>query len=166
MNEQLKNIFDNVNYWLSFAEAKNGSILALGVVWVQILSDITIFTRINCIVWHFSLFNCILAMLVSLFSFFPLMGKVNLIKKQEVSKDLNLIFYRDIASIESSDKYYHLFIDKYGCSKNEDSIDLAKDYMYEIYINSKIATNKYHMFQFSLFFQIVSVIAYFIFQFL
>lgn len=152
-----ENQFERTNYWLSFAEAKNGAIIAINVALIAVL--ITIFDKapIFCIVAViFFLISCS----ISLISFIPNI-KGRPVRNKNAKKKIkpNLLFFKDIADIETADKYIELTINRYFDVKGKTLVDdLVNDLASEILMNSRIALKKYDCFKIALKFDFVALI--------
>ena len=84
-------------------------------------------------------------------------------KLQMNTRNNNLCFYSDIANFTTKEEYLSAVLLKYFLSKNLDNISKYNfDLSEEILINSKITTNKYTLFKFSLTFFIIALITIFI----
>lgn len=144
--EFLKEQLERTNYWLSFAEAKNGALVAINLatmaVIVELRSDEPVFCTIVLILLIFSSIVC-------LTSFFPnLKTHSENPKFNEDDSNLNILFYSDIAKL-SEEQYIKKIVTNYGNELDEETLDktIAKDYMSEVHINSCIAHRKFIMFK-------------------
>ena len=59
MQEQLKEIFDNVNNWVTFAEAKNAAIIAFNVACISCIWDIEGIKEIKILPYIWGRYNCL-----------------------------------------------------------------------------------------------------------
>lgn len=85
-------------------------------------------------------------------------------KLQMNTKNNNLCFYSDIANFTTKEEYLSAVLLKYFLSENLDNINKYNfDLSEEILINSKITSNKYVLFKFSLLFFIIALITIFLF---
>lgn len=140
--------FDKTNYWLSFAEAKNGALIAINVAIMAVLISIFDFAPFLCtLVMTFFL----ISICICLISFIPNLD--NNFSNLDVSnyENLNLLFYADIVKIGVAEKYIELVVQNYfhfdePIIFDKQIADLAK----EIIINSKITVNKYKKFKIAL----------------
>lgn len=131
---------ERTNYWLSFAEAKNGAIIAINVALMAVLISIFDMAPIFCII----AISCFLVSCsVSLFSFIPNTKSRPDANATLNDNELNLLFFGDIALIGTTERYIQLNINRYfsGCEISVNSLiyDLAS----EVLINSQIASKKY-----------------------
>ncbi|NUM78330.1 hypothetical protein HUU40_28545 [candidate division KSB1 bacterium] len=105
MQEQLWKIFDNINFWLNYAERKNS--LLLTVIGLQITAINLFSSEIDWIL-KVSLALLFLGFLVTLFSFFP-RTRTQILNHSSKRKPIgpldNLLFYDDIAKY-SLDEYF------------------------------------------------------------
>lgn len=151
----LESIFANVNSWLTYAEAKNGALLGLNIAVIC-----AIFALEGPIqLWNATLIVILLvATVISMFSFCPNLKSANdqqaannRAQSSNGARAENLLFYGDIAKIESPGKYLKKLFDIYY-----DNLDIGqasqieKDYVEEIWINSRITVRKYHNFRLAL----------------
>lgn len=144
---------DRVNYWLSFAEAKNGALLALNVVALALLSD---FGTDYTVIWTFIVIVLLMSCAVSLWSFFPITKEPPCGK--EANYKNNLTFWGDIAAY-SSETYLNEVLRQYFPQSSECTVSrLAQDIANEITSNSKIAFRKYKFFKGALFLDGLAVI--------
>ncbi len=142
--EHFEKQLEKTNYWLSFAEAKNGALIAINVALTAAL--ITIFDKapIFCII----AISCFLASCaLSLFSFVPNTKSrpdANAILNDD---ELNLLFFGDIALIGTTERYIELSINRYFSGRGTSTNALVYDLASEILINSRIALKKYEDFK-------------------
>lgn len=149
--KRLEYILDSVNDWLRFAEAKNGTLLALNSVFSFGMVRI-IFTSHFEGVFFYCLMACATLLLLSalgcLLSFLP---KLSLgLPRRGASpmriQNVNSIYFGNIAKLGNSDDYLQHLLD---CKIVEDDIKndfFALDLVKQTFINSKIATTKYGYF--------------------
>lgn len=163
MEEKLKEIFNNVNEWLKFAEAKNGILIALvGTALLTLLDkssdilfldNISISNNIPVIKFDINFFVSIylvllmvflvIAICIILISFLPQTKQVFKIKGVKTKND-NSIFYGDI--IKYTPEEYLKFIEP----NRTDFTKSELDYACQIVINSHIAYRKYKYFELAL----------------
>ena len=155
--EFLKEQLERTNYWLSFAEAKNGALVAINLammaVIVELHSDVSVCYTIVLILLGVSSIVC-------LTSFFPNMKthSENPTFKVDISK-MNMLFYSDIAKL--SEKQYATLIEtNYGneLDKNILATTIAKNYVSEIHINSCIANRKFGLFKVAIEIDIIALV--------
>ena len=152
--ERLKFIFNNVNEWLKFAEAKNGAILAFnGAAIFAILSYIKkIPVIINPLLIYLLLATFLISILVNLITFIPILNalfKSRIIKSNSLKKTkLNLVFYRDIAKLSNKDFLNKFYKTYYPAIKNENS-SFEQDLSNQIVNNSIITYTKMLLFKIS-----------------
>lgn len=132
-----ENQLERTNYWLSFAEAKNGAIIAINVALIAVL--ITIFDKAHTF--------CVIA--ISCFLVFIPKTKSRPEEKKMISDgELNLLFYGDVASIGTTERYIELIINRYFSGKEMVLVNkLVYDIASEILINSRITVKKYNCFK-------------------
>lgn len=154
--EQLEKIFSNVNQWLSFAEVKNGAILAFNFTVLSFLSQDTILKNNYFLPVIYIII--LMSTTIVLISFMPNSG----IKIFDALKDSfllieprtkNLLYFERICFYDNNAylkavrrRYFGLDLpnqpDKY--------IQEELDYVEEIIINAKITTVKYFLFKLAL----------------
>jgi hypothetical protein len=139
VTERLEKIFNNVNSWLTFAEAKNASLLALngagvfGLVSFLNSSDYAGGQYFTLYLWMVIVF-LVLGMVISLLSFSP------------------LIFYGDLVDYNCAKEFViDIYKQYFEIDINEDQVKKVHlDYAEEILINSRIAVKKYRFFKWAL----------------
>ena len=145
LRKELKEIWANVNYWLSFAEAKNAGILAINIACIAAVMTTNIFD--DCLDLEIILVaGLLIAMLITLVSLTPLIYVVK-IRRPEKSDNDNPLFYGDIVKYEYKE-YLEYLAKRYG----EEEIkwgDYEEDLAREIVENSKITLLKYRYFKFT-----------------
>lgn len=157
MKEKLKEIFDNTNNWLNFAEAKNGALIAINsTLIIEIFSNL-FDQKINVnsclgISILFSLGLLLISNGIALWSFKPMTDKFVNTGSNDYN-DLILMFYGDIAKCKNATQYvlslYKNYFNDY--TKNEKDINKQEiDYAREIIYNSKITVRKYKFFRWAL----------------
>lgn len=152
--EYLKDVFNNINKWLSFAEAKNGSIIAFNTTFiVNVMKDIKEISITNIWCWILCIF-CV-SLLIALYSFKPNMKgleKIHINRKCEGHRILMLYSY--IAELSSYE--YIIKLNNEGIMVDEKN-KVHKDYVNEIIQNSRISVWKYKVFKKSLCISMVGV---------
>jgi len=148
MQEDLETIFDNVNDWLKFAEAKSATLLAAnGLVIFGLLRavqslNLEMLPKI-AITTIFSLFA--FSLLLCLSSFIPSLKLPFVENKKDINEKDNLLFFNHI------EKYgNHAYLKALAKSKGVSENDFTSfDYMLadQIIINSTIASYKYRLFK-------------------
>lgn len=167
--EQITVFFDKqlerTNYWLSFAEAKNGALLAINVAIMAVLVSVFELAPVCCAT---AIICFVISCGVCLKSFFPKVDsrpKKEKNKKEE-EKEPNLLFYGDIAKIISTERYIELSIMRYFPEyKNVECDKTIDDLASEILINSRIAMQKYNVFKCAAiidFFALIMTILFFV----
>lgn len=176
INDFFKEEFERVNYWLSFAEAKNAALIAINIAIMAVVINVFKGAPILCVISsiaHLLSSAFCLASFIPNLSFVPLKKKrkcgykENNTSKSDLDK-VNLLFYGSIAEIGDTGIYYNAVLNKYFLShvtrsivqgkvvtideahaKNtatEDLFNRAYDLAEEIVINSQITVNKYAWF--------------------
>ncbi|KEI04088.1 Pycsar system effector family protein [Clostridium botulinum] len=166
MRLKLKEILDDVNKWLAFAETKNGAIIALNGALLAGLVNIMLNKDFNGYfgIWvkiplYISSLCSVLAITFSLISFLP---QLSVFKENEPCSVGNCIlnFYGDIAKYKSANQYMKdIYKQYYGVDKEENQLlKIELDYAKELIINSCITVKKYRWFRLSLQFTISAVV--------
>jgi len=170
MTDALKDIFDNVNNLLKFAEAKNATLIAgnglviFGVI--RLIKDLHINEYLLCYI-YFSLFMMTLSFTIALISFIPNVKLPAYIFNNNEKKANNLLFFGSIMEY-NEDNYLKDLKDALGLG-NDDYKNQKINQMYanQIIINSKITMKKFKLFNISLhltLFAILSPILYLFFR--
>lgn len=181
--EELKNILNQINNWLQFAEAKHGALLAINLV--LIFECVDFFYSINkeeisgnkCFLFIIIILYCI-STILSFISFVPkintILGKISVFKKlilivkkiklnffykdKERNNKKILIFYGDICKYNDCKEYLKDFFYRYFNIRKTNFEKIYIDYTSEILINSRIALSKYRLFKYSILLEIVATV--------
>ena len=144
--EQLKDISANVNSWLTFAEAKNGALLALdsGLA-LAIVSMVLGRCMSRLLLWYLydAIGFMVLSLLVALVSFLP-QSRPSQEKPGAIRERDNLWFYGDIAQYDR-----HSYLAALTASlalTNAPENRLCADLAGQVITNSRIAVRKYGYF--------------------
>ena len=112
-----KDIFENVNRWLFFSEAKNASLVAFNLAVLTIAAEQLDVARCNLfqIIFCLSSVLLLISLSISMFSFCP---QTNLKRLTEVPKKAgnNALYYAQIASwdgLSYAQHILHLYFDWY-----------------------------------------------------
>ncbi len=156
MKKELHNIFNNVNEWLKFAEAKNAGILGLTsimVFWLLRLvnSNIDGF----CFYFYYGLILVgAIVIILALMSFAPILNKFYSNNIGKYGNHKNIYFYGDIKDFKDkngnfkTDEYLLLVHKKAGKNVNNFTPNpLEEDLAKQIIVNSHIAYRKYSIFK-------------------
>lgn len=159
VEEYFEKQLERTNYWLSFAEAKNGGLLAFNIALIGVL--FTVFDE--CVLLcSFLIILAIISSIFSIISFCPVLNKLKLRKTVKgEGLDRNLIFYYDIASYDCLDDYINSVSTEYFNNKIIENKRI-RDLAYEVYENSKITIRKYELFKIAISINLVSL-TFFIF---
>lgn len=163
---KLKEIVDDVNKWLAFAETKNGAMIALNGAILAGLANVLFnkdfnqyFNILVKIPLYISVLCTIAAIVILLISFLP---QLAVFKGMDVSCEEGnvLIYYGDIAKYKSEKQYIkHIYKYYFNTDKNENELsNMEIDYGKEIIINSRIAVKKLKWFKLALIFTLSAVI--------
>ena len=162
-DEFFKQILDNTNVWLHFAEAKNAAIITFNVAVLSAFFDCK-FASKNYIFATIVIVLMLVSIVISLVSFIPCMvNNKNSIcdKTKKTLNDVNdnLLFYKDIRNYDPVtyvEKVYNTYFKNISC-KVIPKIHL--DYAKEIIVNSRITMKKLNLFSIALYIDI-AVIAF------
>lgn len=154
--EELKSIYQDINEWLKFAEAKHaGLFAALIALFIAILTEESLFSCCPLIKSGILIF-LIIGILFDLLSFFPFLNRCPLIRKMCYQKykthSGNLVFYQSIFidtcpngvyNSNSCSIYKAKFLSNF--SQQEDN-GLIDDYVKQIIQVSIVGTIKIYLF--------------------
>lgn len=159
LEEQLKNIFTNINDWLKFAETKTAALLTANGLMIfgiiRTLSNVEKNLYSNSVLYLVVLL-LIISLLLCLVSFIPSLKIPWLLKVKKILDNDNLLYFADIAKYDSK-----VYLEKLAISleKPEYQASTFDDYYaQQIIINSIIALKKYRLFTFSIYFTVIAVI--------
>lgn len=145
MNEQLQYIFNNINDWLKFAEAKHSGLIALSSA--ILLATPAILKRPKKVLWRIIfILPAILfgvTIYISLSSFSPVLEKVS--NPKEVIETENHYFFDEISKMDNA-----AFKRSISDSTNYIFTHLEDDLIDQIIINSRITSLKMKSFKKSL----------------
>jgi hypothetical protein len=162
MEEKLEKISENINKWLSFAEAKNAAIIAFngGAIFglFKMAPQNSEFNNLHPAMYLFLIFLFI-SLYISLSSFTAKLNPEKFNKLENISNDDNLLFYGHICKYNSETYLEKIFI-RYGECREPSKYE--KDLANQIVINSKIAVEKYKKFNCSLKCILLGIIAFII----
>ena len=156
IKEILEKVFDNVNHWLDFAEAKNAALIVFNIALITVLSAWNNM-HLN-VLRSVIMLGCILSTIVTLWSFWP---RCNIKKKFGVITSYdNYLFYKDIAKY-TYEEYLKIICEEYF-NKDPGTLivkhKLLIQYAEEIISLSKITLKKYQLFQIGVAIDIISLI--------
>lgn len=142
----LQRIFENVNSWLHFVEAKNAALIAFNIALMAAFVDSSLFDtcRIfgNCII-----IGICLSTIVAIISFIPLNKEIKKVDKGDIKE--NLLHYAYISSLEVSEYIEKLYMRYFGenISNINEVTQVERDYCEEIIQNSRITMRKQRAFK-------------------
>lgn len=139
MNDELKNIFENVNRWLIHAETKCAGVIALDVAVLAIVNEIEIPPKFVFLKATVMILFC-LSLVIALVAVLPVEKKISVKKTCPKSVEENLLFYENIAQY-SVEEYMTKLIERYFAGKKKIK-EKDKDYIEEIVENSRITVRK------------------------
>ena len=162
MQDELKSVFSNVNDWLKFAEAKNGALVGLnGGAVLSVLFGILLDEKAKLLsgFWklYFWCFVCclLIGIVISLYSF---MAKLKEPEQDDANIPAikNLMFFGHVQYFKENE-----YLDSLSKAKLLDPRPiysrLETDYANQIIYNSRIAMNKYTLFNQALWFTLAGV---------
>lgn len=149
VQDLLKDIFDNVNNWLTHAEAKNAALVAFNIACLSFISDMKDMVNVE-ILYYIVCVGMLLSTILALISFFPKMGKETKDQSKHSDRD-NLIFYMDIAKY-NKEQYIKAVFKQYV---KTDILDtevqkIETDFAEEITYNATVVIRKYKWFNYAI----------------
>ncbi len=156
--ELIKEIFDGVNYWLAFAEAKNAGLLAFNIAALAVLFSYDSIGALSYIAAGMIVCSTFCVFL-ALWSRFSAKWKWRV----ELKECDNLMYYRDISKYSESEFAIKLYKNYFQEDiTNMDNIPIyLKNMISEININAKIATRKFDLFNYGIFIDVLSLVVIF-----
>ena len=152
MVNSLKDIFDNVNNWLKFAEAKNGVVIALNSALIfGVLKLNSTLTNANILRDYYIsmvIFVLLISTIMALLSFVPRL-KYPYIHFEKPNNNDNLLYFTDISKYTPV-QYYEKIQTIYNMKS--DKKDFETHYINQIIINSKITFIKLKQFEIAVWF--------------
>lgn len=160
MKEDLKNIFENVNNWMKFAEAKNGTLIVADLAIIfgvfQLLEEM-------CCPKKWLIFYASIVMLLSLLSaticltsFVPQLRMPWFINRGSPSKNDNLLYFAHIAKYAPK-IYLNKLSELLKIQLPEKQPKLEMDYAEQIVTNSRITLRKYQTFKIGVWLTIIAI---------
>ena len=149
IQELLKEIFNNVNSWITHAEAKNAAIIAFNVAFLTFLWDMKCINEVK-ILFYLICIGMLASTIMAFISFFPKMGKE--IKDQGGhSIHDNLIFYVDIARYDKTEYIKAIFKQYTQVDILDTEIQkIEEDFSAEITYNAAVAVRKHKWFNYAI----------------
>ena len=158
MEQKLKDILENMNSWLKFAENKNAAIIAFnsavlfGIV--SILIQVTVIPRVIRYYLCFAVLMLGFGIISSLLSFLPQLRLPWFFTRALADEKDNLLYFGHAARY-TPDSYVKTF-SKVLKRKVDQTTPLEKWYAEQIVMNSRIAMYKYRWFMVALWFTIAA----------
>jgi len=154
MKQEIKDIFQNVNEWLKFAEAKHAGMIVLnsGIIF----GLLSIYKNYKTIIdWRLILVLVIIfgiSIILSLISLFPVTK--NETNKKQANVTPNLYFFGSLSKLNENDLKDELLKSnpKYQFDRFED------DLINQIIVNAIIATKKYKLFKIAVWFTTIGLV--------
>lgn len=153
----LQQIFDNVNNWLHFAEAKNAALIAFNIALMAVIVDTNLFSS-YILLFSIIIIGVLISTIFALYSFKPI--NETLKKTSNSNLEENLLHFAYIASLEQ-EEYIKKLYDHYWGERNKDISAvpmLYKDYCNEIIANSRITLRKQAYFKYSFYIVMLVII--------
>lgn len=140
----LEKSLDRVNNWLQFAETKHAALIAFLIAILAILYggdfiDNIIMQTIIAVVY-------LIALIISIISFFPRYDKDTSHTSGDCINSDNLLFWKDIAKYSEQEFLKRVYKDFWEEDKESFGVD-EKLYAQEIIANARIARKKYDLFE-------------------
>lgn len=152
MVNDLKDIFDNTNNWLKFAEAKNGAIIALNsALLFGILKFNSTLANENFLRDYYIfmiVFVLLISTIMALLSFIPRL-KYPYTHFEKPNNNDNLLYFGDISKYTPNQYYEKIHTINNGAS---DKKDFEMYYINQIINNSKITFIKFKQFEIAVWF--------------
>lgn len=141
----LQQIFDNVNNWLHFAEAKNGALIAFNIAFMAVIMESGL-KEYSLILYSFIIIGMAASTFAILLSFKPI--NKELPKTDAENIKVNLLHYAYVASLEKEEYIQALYAGYWNeANKDINSIpQIEKDYCAEIVENARITMKKQKFF--------------------
>jgi hypothetical protein len=156
--DELRYIFENVNRWLQYAEAKNGVLVALAGAALFPLNEIASKAHsINAIYLKVLTGSLGLALLCSLVSFVPQTRLKWSDRKKKLLPSDNIFFFGDIQKYEP-DEYLEKVYDSNNIGGSKIFSTAEKNLASQIIVNSFISSRKYMLFKFAVWLVIFGVL--------
>ena len=154
MKQEIKEIFQNVNEWLKFAEAKHAGLIVLNSG--LIFGILSIYKDYKTIIdWHLILVIIIvigISIILSLISLFPITK--NETKNKQVNVTPNLYFFGSLSKLSEIELKSELL----KSNPNYQFDRFEEDLINQIVVNAIIATRKYKLFKFAIWFTTVGLV--------
>lgn len=156
-SELFQQIFENINTWLHFAEAKNAAIIALNIAMIAALFSSNL-SAVSMVLFSGISIGLLLSTLISLVSFRPNNKTIAKIVSKDI--DPNLLHYAYIASLETDEYLKELYKNywKKPCQDCSNFPQIEKDYSNEIIQNSRITMRKQRYFKGALYIDFVIIV--------
>lgn len=151
MDQQLQNILNSVNQWLTFAEAKNLGLVALSGAAAFSAASILIsrqsLPQWICVYLGILIFFAAIGLAASLYSLLPSTNLGITKAGKKPSLQTNLLFYGHLAAYAPKELVEELQ-ERMGLGKQQ-ILPIHLEYAQQIIVNSRIALHKYHCFRIS-----------------
>ncbi len=157
MEDRLHRVFETVNGWLRFAEAKNAVALSVNAA---IVATLVRFWPENThtLWWWWAVIATVFASIsaaLALLSFAPQIALPFWIRLSAPQQKRNLLFFAHIAHFAPRD-YLKAVKDRYS-DESAESDGILMDYCEQIVVNARIATRKFALFNVALFLTVAAV---------
>ena len=163
LDSEVKEIFANVNHWLSFAEAKNGLVVGInGALLIGLTQVLTgdEFTAISWPLQYYCYHSLLLSALGAIVALVALIPKTSLPWNRATglpnpSSD-NLLFFEHIGRYRG-DEYLKTLCERLKTDHSQQS-PLAKLYSDQLVVNAKIASRKMRLFRLAAWMTVAAVV--------
>ncbi len=154
MKDDIKSIFQNVNEWLKFAEAKHAGMIVLnsGIIFgiLSIYKDYKTIVSWELIIVIIIVFG--ISIILSLISLFPITKNKTTNKTTETTP--NLYFFGSLSKLNENE--FKSELQKSYPNYQFNRID--EDIINQIIVNSNIATKKYKLFKIAVWFTTIGLV--------
>lgn len=154
MKQDIKEIFQNVNEWLKFAEAKHAGLIVLNSG--LIFGILSIYKDYKTIIdWRLILVIIIVisvSIILSLISLFP--KTKNETKNKQVNVTANLYFFGSLSKLSEIELKSELL----KSNPNYHFDRFEEDLLNQIIVNAIITTKKYKLFKFAIWFTTAGIV--------
>lgn len=149
--DELRNTLESVNDWLKFAEAKNAVVVAASgfALWASL--GLTLSTETGCYAsTYFAILSAFLitGFVTALLSFLPILNYRWIVPTPRKLANGNLLYFGHLATL-SKNQVLDAYI-KATESREADIKEIHGMFAEQIIVNSRIALEKYAMFEFAI----------------
>ncbi|MBU0538464.1 MAG: hypothetical protein KKF24_08580 [Gammaproteobacteria bacterium] len=146
--EALKDVLENVNGWLKFAEAKNAVLVTTSGVALWAGARLLVSDEIGCYLQAYLCFLIVFlgaALITGLLSFLPVLSYSIIVPKPYAVDNENLLYFGYLSTL-SKNELVKKFLDALDAPDTEQNA-FHPMYAEQIIINSRVALAKYALFE-------------------